>query len=102
MREKGGGLAWRVSAALVVWVCCVAATAAARTSITDLRCEYRQNPLGIDALKPRLSWVINSSERGQLQTAYQVLAASSAEKLMRGKGDLWDTGRVSSDQSIQV
>jgi len=72
-----------------------------------LRCEYRENPLGIDAEKPRLSWVIEdrgqkTEVRGQKQTAYQVLVASSEELLKKDKGDLWDSGKVASDQSIQV
>jgi alpha-L-rhamnosidase len=72
---------------------------------TDLRCEYRKNPLGIDALKPRLSWRLEAADpkaRGQRQGAYQILAASSEERLRRDQGDFWDTGRVESDKSIQV
>jgi alpha-L-rhamnosidase len=68
----------------------------------DLRCEYRVNPLGIDALKPRLSWVLESSKRGQMQSAYQILAASNEEDLKQNKTDLWDSGKVHSDQSNQV
>jgi alpha-L-rhamnosidase len=72
-----------------------------------LRCEYRENPLGIDAEKPRLSWVMEgrgrtTEDRGQRQTAYQVLVASSKDMLKKNKGDLWDSGKVASDQSIQV
>jgi len=72
---------------------------------TDLRCEYRKNPLGIDALKPRLSWRLEAADpkaRGQRQRAYQILTASSEERLRRDQGDFWDTGRVESDKSIQV
>jgi alpha-L-rhamnosidase len=68
----------------------------------DLRCEYRVNPLGIDVLKPRLSWVMESSNRGQMQSAYRILAASSEENLKQNKADLWDSGKIRSDQSNQV
>ena len=68
----------------------------------DLRCEYLENPLGIDSPKPRLSWRLDSSVRGQRQTAYRVLVASSPEKLKDNLGDLWDTGKVASDQSTHV
>ena len=44
-----------------------------------LRCEYRVNPAGIDEAQPRLSWQLESSERGQKQTAYQILVASNPE-----------------------
>ena len=59
-------------------------------------------PLGIDVLQPRLSWILSSSQRGQRQTAYQILVASSLTALARNKGDLWDSGKVASDQSTQV
>jgi len=72
---------------------------------TDLRCEYRKNPLGIDAANPRLRWALEATDpsaRGQKQAAYQILAASGEERLRNDQGDLWDTGRVESDKSIQV
>jgi len=71
-------------------------------SLTDLRCEYRVDPLGIDVVKPRLSWVLESNQRGQKQTAYRVLVASSPKGLEAGKGDLWDSGKVDSDRTIHV
>jgi alpha-L-rhamnosidase len=69
---------------------------------TYLRCEYLVDPLGIDATKPRLSWIITSPERGQRQTAYQVLVSSAREKLAADAGDLWDSGRVQGNQTSQV
>jgi alpha-L-rhamnosidase len=79
-----------------------AATAVAGVEPAALRCEYRVDPLGIDVAEPRLSWIVESAERGQRQTAYRVLVASSAEKLASGEADLWDSGRVASDQTIHV
>ncbi len=69
---------------------------------SDLRCEYLVNPLGIDVVKPRLSWICKSSQRGQKQTAYRVLVASFQHKLDKDMGDLWDSGKVLSGQSIHV
>ena len=58
------------------------ASAQAAVAVGELRCEYLTNPLGIDARQPRLSWILTSDERGERQTAYQVLVASSTpEKL---------------------
>ena len=70
----------------------------------DLRCEYLQNPLGIDVLQPRLSWKLESLEqtRGVKQTSYRVLVADSPEVLDRGEGNLWDSGKVDTGQSSQV
>ncbi|MGA2077067.1 MAG: glycoside hydrolase family 78 protein [Terriglobia bacterium] len=91
---------------LIVCLSCLSAIAAERLlPPTDLRCEYRKNPLGIDTAKPRLSWHLEASDpsaRGLKQRAYQILVASSEERLGNDQGDFWDTGRVESDKSIQV
>jgi alpha-L-rhamnosidase len=67
-----------------------------------LRCEYLDNPLGIDTAQPRLSWVLESKQRAEAQTAYQILAASSEALLKANTGDLWDSGKVASDQTLHV
>ena len=76
--------------------------ALASLSPERLRCEYLVNPLGIDTPQPRLSWVLESKQRGEKQTAYQILVASQEALLKSGTGDLWDTGTVTSDQTVQV
>jgi len=74
--------------------------------VANLRCEYLKDPLGIDVAKPRLSWKLETGdlkpERGIKQTAYQVLVASTPELLAKDQGDLWDSGKVVGDRSIQV
>jgi alpha-L-rhamnosidase len=67
-----------------------------------LRCERLTDPAGIDARIPRLGWQISGEERGLRQVAYQVLVASSPQMLVKGKGDLWNSGKVFSAQSQQV
>ena len=74
----------------------------ARLAVTGLRCEHQRDPLGIDERQPRLSWVLESGERGQAQTAYQVLVASTRAGLDRDRGDLWDSGRVADPGSGEV
>ena len=74
---------------------------ASGVNIQNLRCEYLTNPLGVDVANPRLSWIIESSVRGERQTAFQVVVASTPEKLTANQGDLWDSGKVISDQTIQ-
>jgi alpha-L-rhamnosidase len=78
--------------------------AASALQATDLRCEYGRNPLAVDETQPRLSWVVaaGKNQRGVIQTAFQVLVASSPELLKAEQGDLWDSGKVSSDQSVHV
>ncbi len=78
------------------------AAPAEKAGVGSLLCEYLENPLGIDVARPRLFWQMESDRRGERQTAYQVLAASTPERLAAGEGDLWDSGKVESDRSIQV
>jgi len=69
---------------------------------TGLRCEYVENPMGVQSEHPLLSWMCNSNRRGAYQTAYQVVASSSEEKLLAGDYDLWDSGKVESNHSFGV
>src|SRR5690606_4872991 len=86
---------------LLVW-CCLSFVAFAQPNVDMLRCELLTNPLGIDKTNPRLGWQIQADERNVVQTAYHVLVASSAEKLAHNIGDLWDSGKRISDNSIAV
>ncbi len=67
-----------------------------------LRCEYMENPLGIDTPAPRLSWVLESDRADQAQAAYQIQVATSRQLRADSKADLWDSGRVASSESIQI
>jgi alpha-L-rhamnosidase len=82
--------------------------------VEDLRCENLKDPVGIDAERPRLGWKIeersqksesrsqDTASRGIKQTAYQILVASSEELLKKDQGDLWDSGKFETDQSVAV
>jgi alpha-L-rhamnosidase len=69
---------------------------------THLRTEYLENPIGIGETSPRLSWWCESNTRGDLQKSYQILVATSPEKLKKNQGDLWNSGKVKSDASTQI
>jgi alpha-L-rhamnosidase len=92
----------------LVWACyCpmnmpAAQNPAVDCTVTGLRCEYAENPLGVDVPHPRLFWRLDSQTRGQRQSAYQVLAASSTELLAQDKADLWDSRKVKSDQTTHA
>ncbi|MBI3851169.1 MAG: glycoside hydrolase family 78 protein [Verrucomicrobia bacterium] len=87
---------------LLVLVFTAACAQARDLKVAGLRCEYLVNPLGVDSTQPRLSWTLASKARGQVQTAYQILVASSPEALRKSQGDRWDSGQVKSDQTIQI
>lgn len=67
-----------------------------------LRCEYLENPLGVDTSHPRFFWWIEQEGRGMSPSAYQILVASSPEALMRNQGEAWDSGKVQSENTIQI
>jgi alpha-L-rhamnosidase len=67
-----------------------------------LRCEYLQNPLGMDAAAPQLSWQSDNTERNWRQSAYEILVASSPEQLQDGKPDVWDSGKQASGESVGI
>ena len=72
---------------------------------TNILCESKTNPLGLSETSPRLSWqeMANvAGTRGQHQTAYQIQVASSLQLLTNNQGDLWDTGRVLTNQTSQI
>ena len=77
-------------------------TVAQTLSVKDLRCEYLENPLGIDVKEPRLAWKLQSSISDTHQAAYRILVASSPEVLANNEGDLWDSNRVPSEESRHV
>ncbi len=83
---------------------CLPAVAAREPAlhVAGLRCEYRTDPAGLDVVPPRLSWTLTSDRRAQRQTAYQILVASSVGMLARDEGDLWDSGKVVSAETLQV
>ena len=66
---------------------------------TGLRCEYLENPMGVDVKQPRFFWVLDHTERGQAQSAYRVMVSSDPAV---SSGDIWDSGKVASAKSTQV
>jgi alpha-L-rhamnosidase len=80
----------------------LAPLAAQALAPTALKTEFLENPLGLNTAKPRFSWIMEDPTPDARQTAYQVQAASSPEKLAMGDADLWDSGKVASDQSHLV
>lgn len=68
----------------------------------NLKCEYLETPLGLDVQSPRFSWQLQDDRRGAAQSAYRVRVASRPELLEQDKADLWDSGKVESDQSAHV
>jgi alpha-L-rhamnosidase len=70
--------------------------------VTNLQCEYKSSPMGIEAPSPKLSWELKAGERNTMQTAYHILVSDNAENLDKNIGNIWDSKRVNSSASIEV
>lgn len=70
--------------------------------ISQLKCEYLENPLGIDVAKPRFSWTFHSTGRNQYQSAYEILVSENLNELEQNKGANWASGKVTDSQNIQI
>ncbi len=90
-------IARRVALCLPLWLLL---SSAAYANPVHLRCEYVENPLGIDVAKPRLSWQIDNRERNWKQSGYELLVATTPAKLRLGKADVWESGKQAGAQSV--
>jgi alpha-L-rhamnosidase len=70
-------------------------------TVTDLRTEYKTDPIGIDVVKPRLSWKIESDKRNTLQSRYEIKVARNRRDVIQGKNLLWKSA-ANSDRSVHV
>lgn len=77
----------------------MAAGACAKVTLEDLRCEFMVDPLGINAEAPRLSWKLKSDAQNEMQTAFEVLAATSEALLTPEEADLYSSGKIEGDWS---
>lgn len=70
--------------------------------IYEITCEQQIEPLGVETQSPRFSWKIASQQRGYRQSSYRVLVAETEEALKNEMGDVWDSGRQLSSNSVLV
>ena len=91
-------------AGLSLGISCHNVSAASQLRANSLRCEYNFNPTAVGVPQPRLSWALEAppTERGVRQTACQILVASSEELLRQDKGDLWGSGKIATDESVNL
>lgn len=73
---------------------------AQQSQVSNLQCEYLINPIGIDVTAPRLRWQMTDNRQGALQTAYQVIVGTDSASVANGKGNFWDTEKVSGSNML--
>ncbi|GGO08226.1 alpha-L-rhamnosidase [Saccharibacillus kuerlensis] len=71
------------------------------TMVTELRCEYLKNPMGLNVPHPRLSWKLLTDRRNVRQMAYRIQVSLGGENFAEEQL-VWDSGRVESDESVHV
>ncbi|MBS1508352.1 MAG: family 78 glycoside hydrolase catalytic domain [Bacteroidetes bacterium] len=74
--------------------------AVAQTKVADLQTENTTNPIGLGTAHPRFGWKIVSTKRAVMQTAYEVQVSTTLAGL--SKGAVWNSGKITSDQSVFV
>jgi len=87
---------------LVVFLSVFSSVLCAKTSVKKLVCEYHENPVGIDVEQPRLSWQLYSDQQNVVQSAYEIRAAGSVKDLASKSKQLWNSGKVESNKSVNV
>jgi len=92
----------RLLSSLLVLFSFTGLTAMAGNSVTQLLCEYHTNPIGIDVAQPRLTWQMQTAETDVRQTAYEIRVADTETNLSRKNKLRWSSGKVMSDQSVNV
>lgn len=92
----------KVFAAIIGLFILLSATQAQPLSVDKLRCEYRENPYGVEVSRPKLGWSIQSLQTGVLQTAYRILVADDKSLLEKNIGNYWDSKKVNTAKSQQV
>jgi alpha-L-rhamnosidase len=91
--------------AFIIFFLVATGVASAAVTPATLRCNGLADPLGVDSPVPHLTWLLDNDQpaaRGIKQTAYQILVASTPELLAQDRGDLWDSGQIASDQSLEI
>lgn len=94
------GMIWCASLSFVAWPAFGQAPSA--PGPMELLVDTLRTPLGIDDPAPKFSWQLRDGARGARQTAYQVQVATTAAGLTENKIDMWDSGHISSSQSLNI
>src|SRR5579862_9330327 len=92
----------QVAATIMILAAPAVALAATVQKPINLQCDALTTPIGLDTPQPQLSWQLQDDRFGAKQTAYRLQVATTSESLLNGKPDVWDSGRVASDQSVGV
>ncbi len=88
---------------LVVCVAALAAVSCCKTppKAVELKCEYLENPIGMDSPSPRFTWM-QPMKKDLMQSAYRVCVGTDPAAVIAGNGDQWDSDTVGSCSNLAV
>ncbi|CAN5732509.1 glycoside hydrolase family 78 protein [soil metagenome] len=87
----------------ILFVCCSCIVfAEAPLQPANLTCEYVNNPICIDVMSPKLSWILTSIQKNQLQSGYEIIVSDNENEAKKGKGNCWESGKVLTTKSIHI
>jgi alpha-L-rhamnosidase len=66
--------------------------------ISKMRCDYMENPIGFDFVRPTLGWITEAQGQNRRQSAYQLQICLSPEFA----APLYDSGKVTTDASFGI
>lgn len=84
------------SFAILVILLIAAFSGTSQSFVVNLRCEYLENPLGIDEPNPRFTWQLRTDLSGTAQSSYQIVVDTREADVITGKGNQWDSGVIQS------
>ncbi|MDR1780262.1 MAG: glycoside hydrolase family 78 protein [Tannerella sp.] len=74
----------------------------AQVQPVHLRCEYLVQPVGIDAVNPRLTWQFQDERYGAVQKSYRIIVGTDSSAVVNGNGDVWDSRETLSDAMLAI
>src|SRR6185437_13381168 len=96
-----GGFVRRFRSVLLCWsALCLSCVALA--SPVHLQTEHRPGPLGVDVASPRFAWQSDAKSSNWMQQSYEINVGTDEQTVRSGKGEVWDSGRVSSQDSVDI
>ena len=92
---------------IFTWLCLFLFSCTNQSSLkapSGLICELLREPsqATITDNTPEFGWIVNDDRRGAKQTACQILVSSGKADLKNAQGDMWDSGKIVSSQSINI
>ncbi len=68
--------------------------------VVHLKTDHQSTPLGFDNCTPEFSWILQSEERGTLQTAFEIIVSDDQKK--PDAGNCWQSGKIQGNRTFGI